>query len=339
MAGSRLYQLDALRGIAALMVVIFHYFFFYDKIYGHDFAIPEKMMVGKTGVYLFFMISGFVIFWTLEKVERPLDFIFSRFSRLYPAFWAAATFTFIFTNLVGPDRTVVSYETYLVNLTMIHEYLGYRHVDGVYWTLTIELMFYGLALTLMLMKALRFVDWFCLAWLGLIASMYPFGAVYGPAVDHLLFPYYAPYFIMGVAFYRLWSKQAIWFPVTLITCAMAIVVTSYSAPFALAGVLYVVAFALIINGRLQWLASRPLLWLGSISYCLYLVHQNFGYGLIQQAYKQGISPWLAIIASLLLSLLFAWLLHRYVEQPALKGLRRWYATRKDMRIDLQTSGQ
>src|SRR2546430_2652712 len=91
----RFAELDLLRGVAALWVVLFHYTTQYSRLYVPDrrdllgFEFPD----GTLGVYLFFMISGFVIFMTLHRSERPLDFVVSRFARLYPAYWAGIVLT------------------------------------------------------------------------------------------------------------------------------------------------------------------------------------------------------------------------------------------------------
>ena len=81
----RLQELDALRGLAALVVVLFHYTSRYDVVFGHNSAPLVSAPWGHFGVNLFFGISGFVIFMTLGRTQTPADFIVSRFSRLYPA--------------------------------------------------------------------------------------------------------------------------------------------------------------------------------------------------------------------------------------------------------------
>lgn len=81
----RLIELDALRGIAALSVVIYHYTTRYNSLYGHDSFLDNNYFhYCSQGVQLFFMISGFVIFLTLNHIKKPMDFVISRFSRLYP---------------------------------------------------------------------------------------------------------------------------------------------------------------------------------------------------------------------------------------------------------------
>src|SRR5258708_28703021 len=84
----RFEEIDVLRGIAALVVVVFHYSGHCVRYFG-DF--PFYFTYGRHGVDLFFIVSGFVIYFTLEKSRNWRDFAFSRFSRLYPVYWGALT--------------------------------------------------------------------------------------------------------------------------------------------------------------------------------------------------------------------------------------------------------
>ena len=66
----RLVELDALRGIAAMAVVAYHYTTHYANQIGHLTRLRFGFPAGNYGVHLFFLISGFVIFMTLERTRR-----------------------------------------------------------------------------------------------------------------------------------------------------------------------------------------------------------------------------------------------------------------------------
>ena len=136
---NRYKELDALRGLAALLVVFFHFTLGRNQ-YNSFFKL------GATGVDLFFIISGFVIFMSLQKVSRSADFLINRASRLYPTYWAAVTFTFIsltaYSLLKGGGDLGSKLMQYVGNLTMFQFYLGITDIDGPYWTLIIEMIFY-----------------------------------------------------------------------------------------------------------------------------------------------------------------------------------------------------
>lgn len=164
----RLLELDGLRGIAAVMVVIYHYFIRYDEIYGHTFKAFPVIEFGKYGVNLFFMISGFVIFWTISKTAKPSGFIWSRFSRLYPVYWAALLITFAVISLCGLPGREISNVDFIYNFLMFHQYFDVKHLDGVYWTLTLELSFYFWMLMLLI-----FLPFFMSYFFSNILSFFP----------------------------------------------------------------------------------------------------------------------------------------------------------------------
>src|SRR5262245_36843058 len=132
---SRIEELDALRGLAALFVVVFHCAMFRPQA---DYGF----YLGITGVDLFFIISGFVIFMSLENSKSGNSFLVSRFIRLFPIYWVIATLTFLvyfFLNLFDGviPYTEIPLKNYLVNLTMFQYYFGVPNISGSYWTLII----------------------------------------------------------------------------------------------------------------------------------------------------------------------------------------------------------
>jgi peptidoglycan/LPS O-acetylase OafA/YrhL len=93
----RLFALDGLRAVAVLLVVFHHYFYTLPQFYpyGGTFTKVPFFQYGYLGVYLFFIISGFVIALTLQSCERPRDFALKRFARIWPALVVCSTLTFV----------------------------------------------------------------------------------------------------------------------------------------------------------------------------------------------------------------------------------------------------
>ena len=135
--GGRFEEIDVLRGLAALAVVIFHYSGHCVKFFG-DF--PFDFKIGARGVELFFLVSGFVIYFTLEKSRGLRDFAFSRFSRLYPVYWGTLTLVVAIDVLVF--GTPMWWGGYFVNMTMLQKFVGFPDIDTVFWSLAVELCFY-----------------------------------------------------------------------------------------------------------------------------------------------------------------------------------------------------
>lgn len=395
MSGSarRLGQLDALRGLAALLVVGFHYTTRYQDLYGHTSAPLLSLPWGHYGVNLFFMISGFVIFMTLERTRRPMDFVVSRFSRLYPAYWGALLLTFALTHLLGLPGKEVGWPTLLANVTMLQELAGVAHVDGVYWTLTVELLFYAWALLSWLHGGGQRLCQLLWAFLA-IRAVYVLAASWG-GVDlpwvlqrWMLLPYIA-WFALGVAVYRLTQRAWVLSPGdvdqpsretrdspptrnsdearhggetrkggvspvhrgSVISRAVSMVLGG-RRPFGMPGDWQMaVAAVLVIGlgqgawvgllavgclillygaalGRWTWLEHRLWLWLGSISYTLYLLHENIGWALLRRLEAMGIPATLAIVLVLAVSLGLAHALTHAVEQPVMRWIRRRYQQRQ-----------
>ena len=138
----RFETLDAFRGLAALAVVILHYTSAYRLHYGHFYNKSFDFKYGYLGVQFFFMISGFVIFLTLNYSTSAIDFLYKRFSRLYPVFWACVFITFTIIAALGLPGREKSFYTIKWNLTMIPTVFGSSAIDGAYWSLVPEFFFY-----------------------------------------------------------------------------------------------------------------------------------------------------------------------------------------------------
>ncbi|THE07586.1 acyltransferase [Microbacterium oleivorans] len=105
--------------------------------------VSQFSAYGFMGVQLFFLISGFVILMSVEG-RSVGEFVAARISRLFPAYWAAVILTAILIEFIAGDQLgkSVTLVQVLTNLTMLQQWTGVPHVDGVYWTLAVELLFY-----------------------------------------------------------------------------------------------------------------------------------------------------------------------------------------------------
>ncbi len=343
----RLLELDSLRGLAALSVVLYHYTFMYGKLFGHGEAPLFSFPKGQLGVKLFIIISGFVILMTISRTKTVMDFVVSRFSRIYPAYWAAVIFTFcvLTATKMWPEGRVGGMSAVL-NLTMLQEFVHIKNVDGVYWTLQYELVFYGLALALFVFGMLRRVELvsaglLCLSILYWFALRENAFARFGPAGEMikwglilLLIFQNIQFFVTGMMLYRCWQKRLT--PNRAAIIAMSILTTLIvQGPFLAAlHAIFAIVIALAVMGRLGVLRSAPLVFLGSISYTLYLTHQNAGYVVLHALETRGINANIAILTTVLAAVAFASLMSAYIEQPAMRFIRSRYATIKAWRLSV-----
>lgn len=332
-AGARLVAVDALRGIAAMAVVLFHFTTRFTQLYPATSTPSVSFPYGYLGVNLFFIISGFVIFMTLEKTRRPMDFVVSRFSRLFPTYWAAVVITFATVSVFGLPGKEVTLLQAAGNLLMVHGFLWIPHVDGVYWTLEVEMLFYAWMLLLYSTGWLSRIHW--ALWSLLALRLIYHGAAVWAGVDLswtvsrvLILPYIA-WFALGISVYRiLWphDDSAGWAWGTALAAVLCIAVVDGPALGVLAvGLAWAVWAA--AAGRAPALSHPALVFLGTVSYPLYLVHENIGWVIERSLLAAGWTFDLAALAALVVILVLAWLLSRAVEKPALAAIRGLYKRR------------
>jgi peptidoglycan/LPS O-acetylase OafA/YrhL len=332
----RLQELDALRGIAAFCTACYHYIWRYDAKYQvaekswlwFDMGRFDEKIVGKLPVFLFFIISGFVISMTLENARHIGDFIVSRFSRLYPTYVFCLLLTFIVGFLFPLPGQELSIIQLFYNFTMVQEYIGQESIDGVYWSLHVELMFYSLMAVLYMTGMFRHVLWFVLAWnlTGLASHLLQTQINWRPPLklDVLLALEYAHFFSAGVAFYVLWKGRSHLLCYSVLAVSALSFFAALPENIAWLAVLLFVPFGLAIAGKMVFLNRRVLLWMGAVSYAFYLLHQMLGYRVIASLTAVGISRDVAMIAALACTLALANFMTFRIERPAIAAIRKWY---------------
>lgn len=335
MAGYRFEELDGLRGIAALWVVVFH------LTYGatpwqHDLPgtlAPFTVNIeGLLAVDLFFVISGFVICMTVERSRTVLDFAASRFARLFPVYWAAVVISTAVGVLLPLPQTPVTVGQGIVNLTMLQAYIGVHSVDHSYWSLAVELGFYGLMAAVLLAGERRRIETLGLAWVlaGFVSThlLQYLGFVLPWRISTALALPYASLFYAGILFYRIRTDRFTWWRAGGVALCLALRI-AFASPLTIAIECAIFAtFALCVANKLPMLRARPLLFFGAISYSLYVVHQPLGYRLQLGFYALGAPPWLNLAASLGVLVAVATVLTYAVERPGTRLIRRAYANRR-----------
>lgn len=320
-------ELDAIRGLAALSVVLFHYTWQYKKLFPDAAAVPFGLEGLGFGVEIFFGISGFVILMTLGRTRTAGDFIVSRFARLFPAYWIGILITTLAVNWAGLSQFVQPPWVVLINATMLQGHLLLPLVEAAYWSLSVELSFYAWMLLLWRLRGLDHIEWVAMAWIAL-KWLWWFVPDMSWRAGYFLIIDYFPFFAIGIAAYRVWNGDRRWAQ-QLPLLAFGFSTAVFIDPAGL-WIVYLVScaiFVLLTKGRLGVLGSGPLLWLGAISYSLYLVHQNVGYAIMQQLEKVGIVSWPAMFIALGAGLAIASLITYAVERPALRAIRRLWKQR------------
>jgi peptidoglycan/LPS O-acetylase OafA/YrhL len=336
----RLQGLDSLRGLAALAVVLYHYTFGYTQVVGNHMPGLDLIATdGHFGVYLFFIISGFVIFMTLERSAKAIDFSVSRFARLWPPYLVCAALTSLLIVVMHFNPHHLTVGDALLNVLMMNKVIGNVSIDLSYWTLTYEVLFYAGAAIIFFGLKIKRIEWACLAWLGLsfIARVSSFDERHA-RVGVLLGVSFCHFFVLGMMIYLISQRRNSWLTMTtaILAFAMNLFGPSYNPgsiklwQFMLLTGLFALVVWLVAERKIRFLNVAPLLFLGEISYSLYLVHQIAGYWVIRHLEGVGWDPDHAIWAAVLCAILVATCVRKWVEVPAQKAIRGWYkATNKE----------
>ncbi|MFI5549858.1 acyltransferase family protein [Streptomyces sp. NPDC051738] len=339
--GRRLYVIDGIRLLAALMVAVHHYAGT-DRLDQPGNAVWDRPVseimptvfrfstYGWIGVEIFFVISGFVICMSCWG-RTPRQFFVSRVIRLYPAYWFAIAFTTAVVVALPGVWERLKLREILLNLTMLQSGSASPHVDGVYWTLWTELRFYLLFLAVVAMGlTYRRVVVFCCVW-GAAAMLAPISEL--RLLVLLVNPVAAWYFIAGLVLYlmyRFGQDLLLWGMLTMawlmgqmelgrrIDAVEHVSGWRGSALIFTAFLLFMVAVSLGYTDRIRW---KWLVTAGALTYPLYLTHYLAGTALINRL-RDTMDPRLLVVVVIAAFLVLSRLIHRYVERPAARLMKR-----------------
>lgn len=346
-APKRLELLDVVRFCAVLMVLLFHYTFngiANGKIasIGQVGGLVEITKYGYLGVELFFMISGYVIFFSAQSGSAS-KFAVSRAVRLYPAYWFAVLFTAFVAGFWGGDLMAVTPPMVVVNLTMLQSFVGVADVDGAYWTLAYEIRFYFAVFLVLLMGWQRNLRTIFLCWPILFVIALFLGQEHRPYAGG----YYC-YFCAGALFailrdrfdWRVVASLLITFFLCVnFSAGKAVELTAakgslYSGlVIAILVAMFFVLFAIQNMKVLQQTSLPYSKALGALTYPIYLVHAHFGYIAINH-FASDQNKFLVIPLLIAVVISIAYALHRLVEIRLAEFWRRAFALTVGRMVDV-----
>ncbi|MGM9643530.1 MAG: acyltransferase family protein [Eubacteriales bacterium] len=328
----RIHGFDYMRGLACLLVVLYHYTTRIVELFPElserwTFKIP----FGYMGVCVFFLLSGYLSLRHYKEDTTVWTYVKSKLVRLFPCYWCAVILTFVVTKFFLVERAV-SLKSFLINLTMLESFLGVEPVDGAYWTLANELIFYFfMAFFMVFLKQKTKFSFIAIIWL-LIANIIPFfegyGIVYSLA-NKLFMAQYAHMFLAGgFVFFLFNSKKAFEYVVNTVGWLLCIATQfrmfnlDYGFFFLLSNVL-LVGIILMEKSNVEPPSMMrkvlyPLTFIASISYPLYLIHQNIGYVMIVNLYRAGLKSEWIILLPIIVLITLGYLMHKFIENPICK---------------------
>ena len=338
---------NSLRGVAALLVLVAHYagvfWFARNAVSGLTGlpAVPASVVspslaswvtlsvipfnLGPLGVALFFLISGFVIPFAFQRQSRQ-QFLIGRIFRIWPVYFVCFAVgivaLFAASLLFGTELPFNASSALLHSIVGLREIAGSPHIDGILWTLEIEVKFYLLAFLIAPLFAAGSTLSFCVP-----AAIFLACTAAAPMMPAAVL-FSAPYLIfmfIGVTLNFLYRNKLGLGATCCVSASLAAM--SYHVAGAQAVVAINYALALVIF-TVAMATSRfapdlkILRFLADISYPLYAVHGLAGYALMTSLLHFGLAPWIALIIAAATAIGLAWAIHSTLEVWSINFGRR-----------------
>jgi len=333
--------IDILRFVAAAMVMLYHYGFWVwafpkgmaGRVAGslepHQ-EIGAVFNVGWVGVPIFFVISGFIIAFSAEY-STPSRFFEARVKRLAPAAWICAPVTIAVLLMAGmswPTDAAVK----LVRTALFVPFGPWA--DSVYWTLGVEIAFYAIIWTLLMIGRFHLIESVAIL-IGTISTLFwvvfhAFGLTSlaeGRVLDLLLI-HHGCFFGLGVMIWLMHFKA--WSPRRV----------AWSVLFAIGGIMQIVSSVQVRNVKAEdptslyvpiviflvallsmiWSLRLVLPWsgwrkIGLMTYPLYLLHNVVGAAILGVMVRNGASYMAAMISVSTMMVAASWVIAHYLEPP------------------------
>lgn len=327
------HNLDVIRFLAALWVVSAHYGHI-GPTWGKTGFEPASgwldtfFKFGSLGVCIFFILSGFVIA-HLTNTTKPIKFGLGRVIRLMPGFWASMTLSTILIYALGSDQ-IVDVTLWLTNLTLIPQLFGQSYIDGTYWTLLYEFVFYGWVF-IFLFAGVFHKYLLEISGIWLLISYFNLFLLHSNILERVFITYYSGAFVAGLVLWHGMTHRYRFLHYMLLLVSMSCLAygvqdinnedflkVPFEPPTLLIGIFCsLFSLAIVAAGiylpQIQYKKSI-IATLGAISYPLYLFHQEVGYAILRHL-SVFETPVVSAIFVTIIMVFLALAIHLTLEKP------------------------
>lgn len=317
---NRIASVDMLRAIAALSVCIFHFSNGNPNFLPTHYWLKEIGSVGWAGVQIFFVISGFIIPYSLFQSNYKYSdykfFLLKRLARIEPPYFFAIVVC-IALNYITTLSPYFKGEPFKIDFVNIAFHIGYLNaffnqdwINPAFWTLAIEFQFYIIiaALFPLLVHSKVWLRFIVLA-LFLTSSLF--------IKNGGLIFVFIPYFVLGVLiFYEKTNFLSIKYCLILSVFILALIYyLNGIVPCAFA------TFACLSLLFINHYSNKYLLFIGTISYSIYLIHVPIGGRIINLSMnfiKSNEGKSMVLLVAMIIVILISYVFYRVIEKPSIK---------------------
>lgn len=309
--------LDSLRGAAALSVCLYHFVCTTTGYVTNEYVL-SFFGFGKHGVQMFFVISGFIIPWSMAQAGYQLKnlpkFLGKRLIRLEPPYMVALFLAIIIlavrARILGPDSNLqgLSFPRIALHFGyLIPFFQEYKWVNQVFWTLAVEFQYYFVIALIFPVFNLKGIGFRLTLYFVALAAMFFSSSAF--------LPYWAPLFLLGIVLFYYKSekiKAAEYWLVTSLVLCFGLFRYEFGDVLFSGIAVFVIAFYANVNLKFGD-------FFGKISYSLYLIHPIVGataINLLSHRFTEPYQKVLVIILGLLISIAGAFVMYYFIERPS-----------------------
>ncbi|ATX02857.1 MULTISPECIES: acyltransferase family protein [Citrobacter] len=356
----RIESLQALRGLAAILVMLFHYRFYLRSQVENGTTIWDALFGwGIIGVDIFFIISGFIMVYTTQNYTQSLfstkRFLINRAIRIFPMYYVGLLITFLLSGAMStfhyPEKvqnllSALTFTVYKTDITP--HYIDDGGMYNIRWTLNYEVYFY-IAFSVCLLVKHRLLA--LIGFSALMICLIPAIAGFQPTTSIQGYPFHSPTlglltnpvfleFIIGAIVGYLYLKlknitsstkiQAIASFISL-SLFMYVIYGIYNESlraFNTESAIILGVFILFItlaDPLLKKYIPHILTYLGDISFSLYLLHGAIGSAVMKRMELFELSNYkgiVTVVIAISLSIFISHLTHKYIEIRLTRKLKK-----------------
>lgn len=290
-------QIDGLRGIMCLLIVLYHLVFRYQQLYGdpevHPFLLIQYW--GRFGVAVFFAISAYFLYSDHLLESGLLHFYKKKFFRLWCPYIISISITYLISCLYTLPGRGVTIKDFILNLFFVNGFVGIEYVDGAHWYLTvlISMIFVvGIINKIGIQeKCLTYIIWILCGIICYSTFLRPILKFFGGS--------YIALTVSGIMIHRIIlerkRKESSFVLGIALISSLIMGIDTFIIDCLACLLLYLAA-----RGKAMLFKNSFLVFIGTSSYTIYLIHQNIGmtleYGLSSRFGFEWLTVAIAIIA-------------------------------------------